>query len=327
MKNITSKALCSVLLAGGLTVLGTGAAHAIDLNLGGDDGLLSGLDLTAVVEVPLTVIGNSIGVIGGSNSGSSTGSTPAAPATPPSSNAVVTVTVPITVKDNAISAIGDANNGNSSGVNGGSPVIGVNAAALLNATVPTILGLNGTDGWLLGPGEFAIGDIGTGLSTIADVSVPVTVENNAVSVLGDSNSGNGVTEGSTGILGNNGLLGDVELFGDVNLLGDVTSNGLLGLLSDSEVLANVGVPISLECNGIAVIGTSTSGCATATGDPDDPDNPDNPDNPGEAGTPGASGGGLAGTGAEVTGALTIGAIALLLGIIVTVAQRRFGLGG
>lgn len=155
MKNITSKALCSVLLAGGLTVLGTGAAHAIDLNLGGDDGLLPGLDLTAVVEVPLTVIGNSIGVIGGSNSGNSTGSTPAAPATPPSSNAVVTVTVPITVKDNAISAIGDANNGNSSGVNGGSPVIGVNAAALLNATVPTILGLNGTDGWLLGPGEFA----------------------------------------------------------------------------------------------------------------------------------------------------------------------------
>src|SRR5690554_3561776 len=75
-KTLGKKALYSVLLAGGITVLGSTAASAIDLDLFGDDGILSGTGILsdtgviADIGVPLTVENNSISVIGDSSTGS-----------------------------------------------------------------------------------------------------------------------------------------------------------------------------------------------------------------------------------------------------------------
>lgn len=319
MNNIASKALYSVLLAGGLSVLGAGAAQAIDLGLGGDDGLLSGTDILADLGVPITVGGNSISVIGNSSSGSSSTSTPASTPAPSSTagsdsaSGGTSVWVPV----NSIIEIGLDGSGNG--------LLGING--------PIILGSNGSGGWLLGPGQIGIADIGSGTDADATATVPVTVEGNSISVIGDSRSGSGMTSNGTSngsvTGGGTGVLGDIGILGNVNLLGSGSQAGtdgtLSGILSGSQFGADAAVPVSVTCNSVSIVGSSdTTGCATAaaSGPPTDPTDPG-----GESSTPGATGSGLAGTGAEITGALGLGALALLLGVIVTIAQRRFGLGG
>lgn len=319
MNNIASKALYSVLLAGGLSVLGAGAAQAIDLNLGGDDGLLSGTDILADLGVPITIGGNSISVIGNSSSGGSSTSTPASTPAPSSNTGAESASggTSVWVPVNSLIEIGLDGAGNG--------LLGVNG--------PIILGSNGSGGWLLGPGQIGIADIGSGTDADATATVPVTVEGNSISIIGDSRSGSGTASSGTSndavTGGGTGILGDIGVLGGVNLLGAGSSadtNGTLsGILSGSQLGADAAVPVSVTCNSVSIIGSSdTSGCATAAA-VDPPTDPTDPG--GESTTPGATGSGLAGTGADITGALGIGALVLLLGVIVTIAQRRFGLGG
>ncbi|HRP98943.1 MAG TPA: hypothetical protein PK781_00615, partial [Terrimesophilobacter sp.] len=84
MRSLGTKALYSVLLAGGITVLGATAASALDLDLDlggddgilsdtgilGDDGILSDTGVLADIGLPITVENNSISVIGDSATGS-----------------------------------------------------------------------------------------------------------------------------------------------------------------------------------------------------------------------------------------------------------------
>src|SRR5690606_12353706 len=84
--SLGQKAVYTALLTCGITVLGTSAASALDLDidLGGDDGILSDTgilgdgsilgdtDVLADLGVPITVENNSISVIGDSATGSST---------------------------------------------------------------------------------------------------------------------------------------------------------------------------------------------------------------------------------------------------------------
>lgn len=314
------KALYSTLLAAGITVLGATAASALDLDLGGEDGLLADLDILgdtgvlADVGVPVTVENNSISIIGDSSTGSGSESTPAA---------------------------GDASLGStvdallSIGIGDASPT-GLIHLDLLDGVLhdhshgPIVAG-DLVDVWLLTPGQLAIvdlnlgdgvvdgigvGDIANGTDVDADATVPVTVENNAISVIGDSSTGSGdATAGeSTSILGDAGVLGGVNLLG---------TDGE-GILNGTGVSADAEVPVTVTCNSVSVIGSSSSGCATAASTPTDPGDPGDE---GEASTPGATGSGLAGTGAaDVTGVMGVGALALLLGVAVTVIGRRFGVG-
>lgn len=314
MNSIAKKALYGALLAGGLTVLGAGSAHALDL--GGEDGLLSGTDILAEVGLPITVGGNSISVIGDSSSSSSSTPTPASTPAPSSNTGSgsasggTSVWVPL----NSIIEVGLDSSGN----------------GLLGIHGPIILGPSGSGGWILGPGQIGIADIGSGTDADATAVAPVTVENNSISVIGDSRTGSGDGSGS----GSEGTAtdGDVSLLGDVGILGGVTLLGTgsgtdSGLLSGTGVSADALAPISVTCNSVSVIGSSDSGCATAAGTPTDPTDPGDPGDPGgESSTPGATGGGLAGTGAEVTGVVGMGALALVLGLIVTIVGRRLGLG-
>ena len=66
MKKLALRALYATLFAGGLTLLGAGVAHASET--GGDDGILSGTQAAISIELPVTVSGNGISIIGDSSS-------------------------------------------------------------------------------------------------------------------------------------------------------------------------------------------------------------------------------------------------------------------
>lgn len=337
-KNKGAKALLSVLLAGGMTVAGGAAATALDLDLDldllGEDGILSdtgilnGTDLLADLGVPVTIENNSIGVIGDSSTGS-TAPTEQAPAepnepAPTSDGSIVSVTsdrgtVQITLLDGLL------NNAPTGAIVAGDLAtvwLGPGQLAIIDLNLGTIDGLGVGDVGVGGVGDLGVGDIVTGSDIDAGVAVPVTVENNAVSVIGDSSTGGtGTAPAENGSIVA-GLLSGVSLGAD--------GDGLLsdGILNGIDLAADATVPVNVSCNSISVIGSSTSGCAAAAddpGDPGDPGDPSDPGDPGEAGTPGASGGGLAGTGAEgVGGMIGIGALALIAGVAATLIGRRFG---
>src|SRR5512139_2365741 len=70
MKRFVSRALYATLFTGGLVLLGAGAAHASDTT--GEDGILSGTQLGISVELPVTISGNAVSVIGDSGSSDAT---------------------------------------------------------------------------------------------------------------------------------------------------------------------------------------------------------------------------------------------------------------
>lgn len=249
MKTLGKKALCSVLLAGGITVLGSTAASALDLDLLGEDGILADTGVLADIGVPLTVENNSISIIGDSSTGST-----APTAENPSSGASVTAPVSSIIS------------------------IGVDDSTLTSGAIHIEL----LDGVLNNhaSGPVAIGSL---------VSVWLT------------------SPGQVGIL-------------DLGLV-DVSGAGIGDIANGTGIAADALVPVSVTCNSVSVVGSSNSGCATSTSTPTDPGDPGDP---GDSSTPGATGGGLAGTGSDVNGAIGVGALALLLGAIVTLVGRRFG---
>ena len=70
MKRLALRALYATLFAGGLTLLGAGVAHASETS--GDDGILSGSQVGISIELPVTLSGNAISVIGDSQSSDAT---------------------------------------------------------------------------------------------------------------------------------------------------------------------------------------------------------------------------------------------------------------
>ena len=86
MNRIISRGLWTVLVTGGFLALGAGVAYADD-STDGSDGILSGTQALLGIDLPITVGGNAISVLGdSSSSGSSTsggGSAARRPAAPP----------------------------------------------------------------------------------------------------------------------------------------------------------------------------------------------------------------------------------------------------
>jgi hypothetical protein len=72
MNKYVSRGLTGALFVGGIWALGTTAAHAAPATTG-DDGLLSGTQIGAVVDVPVSALGND-GCGGACCSGSGSGS-------------------------------------------------------------------------------------------------------------------------------------------------------------------------------------------------------------------------------------------------------------
>lgn len=325
MRTFIKRALLGVLIGGGIAIAGTGMAQAAETD--GEDGLLSGSQILPSIEVPITVGGNAISVLGDSSStdsattapgGTDAGSAPAATTdgdngAASGTQALVSVVVPVTVGGNAVSVAGDSESTDA-------------ATAPTEPTGPEVAvnpQTSGEDG-ILG-----------GTQALVDATVPVTVGGNAISVVGDSESTDADTTAPAGTggtsepgvpetTGEDGILGGTQVIAPItapvtaggnaiSVIGDSQStdadttaptgsgtstpvtSGQDGILGGTQLALPLSVPVTLGGNAVSVIGDSETGGSTTPagpgdlGDPGDPGDPGNPSNPGDPGTPGSPG--------------------------------------
>lgn len=301
MNKYVSRGLWTVLVTGGFMALGVGVANA-DTGTSGQDGIASGTQGILGIELPVQLGGNAISVLGDASTSDSqtapagSGDSAAAPAAETGGDDSILggtqvlgdLGLPVTLGGNAISVLGDASTSDS------------------GTSTPAATG--GSDSGTTDGTNSTLG----GSQVLADAGVPVTLGGNAISVLGDASSDGASTASGS----------DAE--GDQ----EGSTGGSDGVLGGTQVLADLGVPVTLGGNAISVLGdASTTGSDTTPAGPTDPTDPTDPGDPGDPGdggdggdpvvTPGvvtvAAAGGLsvlAATGAE--GGLTALALALLL---------------
>ena len=268
MNKYVSRGLWTVLVTGGFMALGIGAANA-DTGTSGEDGIASGTQGILGIELPIQLGGNAISVLGDASSDGASSSAPSSPAAAPSgstdgggsvaggSQVLADLGVPIQLGGNAISVLGDASSSGSDTAPAGS---GGTAAAPAGST-------DGEDGVL------------SGTQVLADLGLPVTLGGNAISVLGDASRArrpSGCADGASTASGPTAA-GDQE----------GSTSGSDGVLGGTQLLAELGIPVTLGGNAISVLGdasTGGSGTTTTTGsDPADPEPVDSGD-PGDTGT-------------------------------------------
>lgn len=251
--NTTIKAgLCSVALAGGLLFLSTSTASAAETT--GEESVLGGTQVELPVEVPVDVSGNAISLLGDSNASTHS---PAEPVSTPATQQPVVaadttgqesvaggtqvqapVQAPVAVESNAISLTGDSEVNSTPAA----PVAPSPEPSPEPAQAPVTSGEDSIAG---------------GSQVHVPVEAPVAVENNAISLLGDSTTTSSapaqqptpaldaptsteeVTSGQESILGGN----QVNVPADVPVIVEDNSISLLG---DSSVTTEGSQPTSSE---------------------------------------------------------------------------------
>ncbi|MEV7763791.1 chaplin family protein, partial [Microbacterium sp. NPDC089180] len=220
MRKFYSRALLGALVGGGLAVLGCGIANAAETS--GADGLLAGDQAAISVDLPVTVGGNAVSLIGDSHSEDADTSAPAPDAAPVATTdgsdgvasgnqGIISIDVPVTVGGNAVSVIGDSHSEDadtSTPAPEAAPEPAPEAAPELH-TMPVYVEET--------PGATTDGtdSVAGGNQVVAPVEVPVTIGGNAVSVIGDSHTEDATTTGGT----TSGSIGDVETDGTDSVLG------------------------------------------------------------------------------------------------------------
>ncbi|MEV8274437.1 hypothetical protein AB0O93_14260, partial [Microbacterium sp. NPDC077184] len=200
MNTMLTRALWGTLLAGGITLAGGAAANAVDLlgDTTGEDGLLSGTQAVLNVDLPVTIGGNALSIIGDATSVDAETAAPAAEPAPVvaetsghdsvggGSQAIIDVHLPVTVGGNAVSVLGDATTVDAATETDAAPAAPVAEeapAAEPVADAPVVGVTDGTDS-ILG-----------GTQGIVAVDAPVTVGGNALSVIGDATTVDSTTTG------------------------------------------------------------------------------------------------------------------------------------
>jgi trimeric autotransporter adhesin len=220
MRKALSRTLWGVAFVGGLTVLGAGAANAADTS--GEDGIASGNQIGILSELPVTIGGNAISILGDSeSSATSTESAASGDSTQSASTSgedgiasgnqvMPDVALPVTVTGNSISVIGDSS---AEGVHTGPP-----ADESSGDTTPA--STTGEDG------------IASGNQVMPDVDAPVFVGGNDVSIIRDETAlGFGLVD--NGIIGENTpLIG----FVDERMLAAPDSGLVSGPVVDGSVI-------------------------------------------------------------------------------------------
>lgn len=292
MNKYVSRGLWTVLVTGGFMALGVGVAHA-DTGTTGEDGIASGTQGILGIELPVQLGGNAISLLGDAHSSGATTSAPATAAPADASGGtsgsdsvaggtqlLPELGVPITLGGNSISVFGDALS---------------TAAETTPATVPA-------EGSAASGSTDGTNGVLSGTQVLSALGVPVTLGGNAISVLGNASSDDastasgsatsdqeGSTSGTDGTLGGTQLLADagvpVTLSGNaISLLGDASStgsatapgasgstggdagsggtDGTAGTLAGTQLLADIGVPLTLGGNAISVLGTASTDGST-----------------------------------------------------------------
>lgn len=235
--NTTIKAgLCSVALAGGLLFLSTSTASAAETT--GEESVLGGTQVELPVEVPVDVSDNAISLLGDSNVSTHS---PAEPVSTPATQQPVVaadttgqesvaggtqvqapVQAPVTVENNAISLTGD------------SEVDSTPAATVVPSPEP-----------VQAPVTSGEDSIAGGSQVHVPVEAPVAVENNAISLLGDS-----TTTSSTPDQQPAPAL-------DAPASTEEVTSGQEGILGGNQVTVPVDVPVMVEDNSISLLGDSS----------------------------------------------------------------------
>src|SRR5690554_3185131 len=298
MNKVVSRALWGAFFVGGLTVLGAGAAHAADTS--GENGVASGSQVGLLGELPVTIGGNAISILGDSeSSGTSTTTTDASSSAGSSatsgeagiaggSQVIPDIVAPIVASGNAISILGDSSTEGTSA-----------------STAPTSGTEDGTS-----PGTTGADAVAGGTQVMPDVDAPIIIGGNSISLLGDTTtegtatgvtpaegSADGTPAGTTGedgIAGGNQVIPDVEVpiiigGNSISLLGDTTTEGTQtsaapqsdadsptgttgedGIVGGNQLVPDVNLPIIIGGNSISVVGDSTTDDTTTGVTPTDP---------------------------------------------------------
>ncbi|WP_285246667.1 DUF320 domain-containing protein [Pseudarthrobacter sp. efr-133-R2A-89] len=287
------RCLLGTAFAGGLLAFGGVAANAADTTTSGNDGLLSGTQVVAPINIPVILGATSLGLVGDSAASTQNAGAPAAPAPAPAASTnggdgiasgtqvVAPITVPITLGATSVGAVGDsAASTQSPATSGTAPAAPAPAPAASTG---------GGDG------------IASGTQVVAPVTAPINLGATSVGLVGDSaastqnpaTSGTApaapapapaaTTTGTDGIASGTqvvapitapinlgatsvGLVGDsaasVEGAGTTGTTtapaGPITTGGTDGLLSGTQVAAPITLPISLGATSVGVIGDSTA---------------------------------------------------------------------
>ena len=226
---------------GGTAPTGSGAPTA---TVGRDDseGIGSGTAVAAPVHVPIDLDGIALGILGDARTSSTGGGTAAGSGTPTATTAggdsegigsgtsvAAPITIPITIGDVALGLLGDAST-ESTGTTGTGPT----------GTAPTTTVDGGDSEGLL-----------SGIGAASPISVPITVGDVALGLLGDAST---ESTGTTGT-GSTGTAPTTTVDG-----GDSE-----GLLSGIGVAAPISVPITVGDIALGVIGDATTGSTGTTG--------------------------------------------------------------
>jgi len=219
-------------------------APAAPVSTTGSDSVLGGTQAVVEATVPVTVQGNAISVLGDSAAtaapaAAAPAAAPAAPAAAPTTSGsdgilggtqvLPTVSVPVNLGGNAISVLGDSSSEGASAP----------AASAPASSAPASSGATTTGG----------DSVAGGTQIVPNVTVPVNLGGNAISVLGDSSS-DGSTTTTAGPSGTAGS--------------GATTSGSDGIAGGTQVLPTVSVPVNLGGNAISVLGDSSSEGSTTT---------------------------------------------------------------
>ncbi|MGC5077180.1 hypothetical protein, partial [Agrococcus sp. DT81.2] len=223
MNKLATRALWTAALAGGLWAAGTGVASAAGTD--GSEGLGSGNEAAVSISAPITVGGNAVGLLGdaeSSDSSTTSSPTPSADVSTSGIDGVLSGTAALVAIDVPVTVGGNA--------------IGVLGDASSESSTASTEASQPSGATTSGDGRLLSGTVG-----VVDVAAPVTLGGNAVAVLGDASS-----EGST-----------VESWSSAGSDGATTS-GDDGVLSGTQVVADVLAPVTLGGNAVAVLGDASS---------------------------------------------------------------------
>ena len=198
----------------------------------GSDGIVSGTQVAPTADAPVTVSDNAVSVLGDSSTTGSNSGT-AAPTVQPAAESPTTtgtdsvlggtqvapvVTAPIVAEGNAISVIGDS-------TSTGGESTPTSGASTTDASPTT----NGSDSTL------------GGSQVLTNLSAPVTVQGNAISVLGDSDSAGATRSNPATTTGATAA----------------STSGNDSRVGGTQIAPLLAVPVSLSSNAATVFGDSS----------------------------------------------------------------------
>ncbi|MHC5557777.1 hypothetical protein [Kocuria sp. U4B] len=238
MRKDIQRGLYGLALATGIFILGTSEATAAETT--GEDSIAGGTQAGSELTTPVTVSDNAITLIGDPTTGSTdstTGSTPGAAgggttAVTDGDNSIAggtqitpVITAPIGIQDNAVTLISDPTTGSTD--SGEAPTTSGGTSAPTPATT----------------GEDSIGG-GTQITPV--ITAPITVEDNAVTVIGDPTTGStDSTTGSTPGAAGRGTTAVTD--GDNSIAGG------------TQITPVITAPLGIQDNAATVIGDPTTG--------------------------------------------------------------------